>query len=308
MLLRISGIARQLPLGIAASLSISCGSGGSSPPVPEPGLSVTDEQTFVVLTERKLDADGAGVGLTAYQLIRDFGGVNSIESPDLYPVNHPGVEHIFEASDGPVGNHFVFVIHRDIDRDRDRLDITDRQRNEIKTYAGSEEAVKGFEDETFIFTWKFRINAAMEISTYFSHFFQLKAVGGNDDYPILTITGSERDGGDGIEVRHSPLDTYTVLQRTAWADVTGEWLEAYCRATFSESGELRLIVKRLSDGRVIFNIDESNLDFWRGKDASHFVRPKWGIYRSLLDPENLRTEEEDVRFANFSVREVMLEN
>lgn len=269
---------------------------------------MTDEQSFVVLTERMLDADGPGVGLSAYQLIRDFGGVGSIESPDLYPVNHPGVEHIFEESDGLVGNHFVFVIHRDIDIDRDRLDITDRQRNEIKTYGGSEEAVKGFEGETFIYTWKFRINDAMEISRYFSHFFQLKAVGGNDSYPILTITGAERDGEDGIEVRHSPLDTYTVLQRTSWADVTGEWLEAYCRATFSDSGELRLIVKRLRDRHVIFNIDESSLDFWRGEDASHFVRPKWGIYRSLLEPENLRPEEEDVRFANFSIREVMLVN
>jgi hypothetical protein len=302
------GIARQLLLGFAVCLTVACGSGGSAPPVVDPGQPVTHEQSFVVLTERTLDADGPGVGLTAYQLIRDFGGVGSIESPDLYPVNHPGIEHIFEAVDGPVGNHFVFVIHRDIDIDRDRLDITDRQRNEIKTYGGSEEAVKGFEDETFIFTWKFKINAAMEISTYFSHFFQLKAVGGDDDYPILTITGAERNGEDGIEVRHSPLQTYTVLQRTAWADVTGEWLEAYCRVTFSESGELRLIVKRLGDGNVIFNIDESNLDFWRGGDAGHFVRPKWGIYRSLLDVESLRPEEENVRFANFSIREVTLVN
>ena len=309
MLLRFRGIARHFLVGIAACLSVSCGSGGSTPPpVVDPELPVTDDQSFVVLSERTLDADGPGVGLTAYQLIRNFGGVGSIESPDLYPVNHPGVEHIFEESDGLVGNHFEFVIHRDIDIDRDRLDITDRQRNEIKTYGGSEEAVKGFENETFIYTWKFRINSAMEVSTHFSHFFQLKAVGGNDSYPILTITGSERDGADGIEVRHSPLDTYTVLQRTAWADVTGEWLEAYCRATFSESGDLRLIVKRLSDGHVIFNIDASNLDFWRGEHASHFVRPKWGIYRSLLDPDNLRPEEEDVRFANFSIREVMLVN
>lgn len=308
-MLRSMGIARQLLLVVAGCLSVSCGSGrGSSPPDVDPEQPVVDEQSFDALTERTLDADGPGVGLTAYQLIREFGGVGSIESPDLYPVNHPGVEHIFEASDGLVGNHFVFVIHRDIDIDRDRLDITDRQRNEIKTYGGSEEAVKGFEDETFIFTWKFKINAEMDVSTYFSHFFQLKAKGGNDSYPILTITGAERDGEDGIEVRHSPLETYTVMQRTAWADVTGEWLEAYCRVTFSESGGLRLIVKRPRDGHVIFNIDESNLDLWRGEDASHFVRPKWGIYRSLLDKENLRPDEEDVRFANFSIREVMLVN
>ena len=279
-------------------------SGGGGPPTP----AVVDEASFTTLTERTLDADGAGVGLSAYELIRDLGGSGSIESPDLYPVNHPGVEHIYEDSDGIVGNHFVFVIHRDTDIDRDRLDITDRQRNEIKTYDKSEEAVKGYENETFIFTWKFRINPDMEISTRFSHFFQLKAVGGDDSHPILTITGAERSGEDGIEVRHSPLQSDDILERTAWSSVTGEWLEAYCRVTFADSGGLRLIVKRVSDQAVIFDIDEPGLDLWRGEDPSHFVRPKWGIYRSVLDLDNLRADEEDVRFANFSIREVMFAN
>jgi hypothetical protein len=269
---------------------------------PEPP---TDDVQFTVVTTRTLDADGDMVGLDAYDLIRDFGGPRSIESPDLYAVNHPDVRHIFEDTDAIVGNHFVFVIHRDIDIDRDRVDITDRQRNEIKTYDKSEEAVKGFENETFIYRWKFRINESMEVSTRFSHFFQLKAVGGPDSQPILTISGAERSGEDGIEVRHSPLQESTVLGRTDWSSVTGEWLEAYCRVTFAESGDVRLIVTRLRDDAVIFDIDESGLDLWRGEDPSHFVRPKWGIYRSILDLENLRPEEESVRFANFSVSEVM---
>ena len=41
------------------------------------------------------------------------------------------------------------------------------------------------------------------------------------------------------------------------------------------------------------------------KTNASFLRPKWGIYRSLLDAENLRADEEIVRFANFSVSEVM---
>ena len=302
--------------GLAATAAllvlVGCSSGGggsanSTPPVVPPPVATppTDTLVFDVLTERTLDADGADIGLSAYQLIRDFGGSGAIEAPDLYPVNHPGVEHITEDSVGVVGNHFVFVIHRDTDIDRDRVEITDRQRNEIKTYSSSEEAVKAYENETFIYTWKFRINAGMEVSTRFSHFFQLKAVGGNDSQPILTISGAERSGEDGIEVRHSPLEQHDVLQRIAWSDVTGEWLEAYCRATFSDEGGLRLIVKRMSDDKVIFDIDESALDLWRGEDASHFVRPKWGIYRSIMDLGNLRPDEEDVRFANFSIREVM---
>lgn len=301
-------------LAIAAFLLVlgSCGGGSSTAPLvgappggDDPPLPPTDTVPYTVLTTRTLDADGDKVGLHAYDLIRAFGGPRPTEAPDLYPVNHPEVQHIYEDTDATVGNHFVFIIHRDIDIDRDFLVITDRQRNEIKTYGGSEDAVKGYENETFVYRWKFRINPNMEVSTRFTHFFQLKAVGGDDSMPILTISGAERDGEDGIEVRHSPLQDTTVLQWTDWSEVTGEWLEVYCRATFSDSGDLRLIVTRMRDDAIILNIDERGLDLWRGEDASHFVRPKWGIYRSILDWDNLRPEEENVRFANFSVSEVM---
>ncbi|MEM8682805.1 MAG: hypothetical protein AAGF72_05195 [Pseudomonadota bacterium] len=303
--------------GTAAVFALcACSSGGGNgsagpivdiapPPVATPP---SDDARYTVLTTRTLDADGDQVGLDTYDLIRAFGGPNPIESPDLYPVNHPDVRHIVEDTDATVGNHFVFKIHRDIDIDRDRVANDDRQRNEIKTYSSSSDDVKGFENETFVYRWKFRINASMEVSRRFTHLFQLKAVGGDDSQPILTISGAERSGEDGIEVRHSPLQRDTILQRQSWDLVTGEWLEAYCRATFSESGDLRLIVTRMSDNRVIFDINEQGLDLWRGTDPSHFVRPKWGIYRSILDGDNLRADEETVRFANFSVSEVLLNN
>ena len=306
MSIRLTAVAAILALG-------ACSSGGGAPTAPvvvtPPTVSIpTDELQYTVLTTRTLDADGGQVGLDTYDLIRAFGGnytPGPIEAPDLYPINHPEVRHIYEDTDAAVGDHFVFIIHRDIDIDRDRVENDDRQRNEIKTYSSSEEAVKGYENETFIYRWKFRINESMEVSTRFSHFFQLKAVGGPDSQPILTISGAERSGEDGIEVRYSPLQEDTILERTSWSSVTGEWLEAYCRATFAESGDLRLIVTRMRDDAVIFDIDERGLDLWRGEDASHFVRPKWGIYRSILDADNLRPDEETVRFANFSVSEVM---
>ena len=68
--------------------------------------------------------------------------------------------------------------------------------------------------------------------------------------------GAERSGEDGIEVRYSPLQEDTILQRNDWSMVTGEWLEAYCRVTFAESGDLRLIVTRMTRRAVIFDIDE----------------------------------------------------
>ncbi|MEO1202639.1 MAG: hypothetical protein AAFX10_08030, partial [Pseudomonadota bacterium] len=199
---------------ICACLALcACSSGGDAPaaiaPTPSstpPEESPSDDAQYTTLTTRTLNADGVDIGLDAYDLIRAFAGnytPGPIEAPDLYPENHPGVKHIYEDFDATIGHHFVFVIHRDLDKDRDRLENTDRQRNEIKSYGRSEEALKGYENETFIYRWKFRINDGMEVSRRFSHFFQLKAVGGDAGQPILTISGAESGGQDGIEVRHS---------------------------------------------------------------------------------------------------------
>ncbi|MEL6869388.1 MAG: hypothetical protein AAFO81_06270 [Pseudomonadota bacterium] len=308
---------QSLLILLCVSFAIAgCSSGGSDNSAPPPVVSTpppppatptlpVDEAQLTVVSTRTLTSDGAGQGSDTYDLIRAFGGPRPIEAPDLYPINHPGVAHIYEDSDSEVGNHFVFIIHRDTDIDRDRQDITDRQRNEIKTYSSSETAVKGFEDETFVYRWKFRINEQMAVSTRFSHFFQLKAVGGSDSQPIITISGAERSGEDGIEVRHSPLQETEILDRTDWSSVTGEWLQAYVRATFSDTGGFRMIVTRLRDDAVIFDIDVASLDLWRGESPDHFVRPKWGIYRSILDRDNLRPDEEQVRFADFEVSKVM---
>ena len=55
---------------------------------------------------------------------------------------------------------------------------------------------------------------------------------------------------------------------------------------------------------VVFDISEQGLDMWRGTAGDHFVRPKWGIYRSLAAKEDLRADEEVVRFADFEVEKV----
>ena len=292
------------PAAPVVSVDNSDGSGtvsdsGSSNEVPLP----EDEEQFDSLSLRTLSADGEGQ-VNTYDLIKNFAGPKPIEAPDLYEINHPGTPHIYESTDDDIGNHFVFVIHRDDDRDRDRTDITDRQRNEIKTYDKSEDAVKAYQDEVMIYRWKFKIESGISLTTRFSHFFQLKAVGGDDSMPIITLTGNVQSGDDGFEVRHSPLSSTTDLARTDRDSVEGRWLTAYVRATFSEEGDFRMIIVDEGAQEVVFDISEQGLDMWRGTAGDHFVRPKWGIYRSLAEKEDLRAEEEVVRFANFEVEKV----
>lgn len=297
-------------LVLSSCLFMSCSGGGTSDtprnPVtsaaPDPVTSPTpSDPTPTPVTQKTLDADGPDNGLTAYDLIREFGGPAPIESPDLYDVNHPGVAHIYEEHDEEVGNHFVFTLHRDTDIDRDRIELTDRQRNEIKAYSGSERALKGYENDIFEYSWKFKVNDSMEVSRNFTHLFQLKAVGSGSSTPLLTISGADRGEGDLIEVRHSPIQETSVISSNSWALALGEWVKVVCRVTYANDGKLSLTATRLGDDTLILSVEQENIDMWRGENEEDFVRPKWGILRSLADRDNLRADEEIVRFANFSV-------
>lgn len=272
--------------------------------------------SFVLESETIVSSDGVNSGLSAYELIENAFAEGSIEAPDFYSSNHDDVAHIFEDEDTIVGPHFVFLAHRDEDYDRDG-GPSDRQRNEIKTYDKSREELKSYEGQTFQYTWKFKIDSELELSSRFSHFFQIKAKNysednsnGNDNQPIFTLSGAERSStGNEMQVRYnsgydingdSTSDVY--MTRVNWSLITDEWLEVFVQITYAEQGKFDMTVTRMSDNTTIIDLSEDNIDTWRGVEAADFVRPKWGIYRSILETESLRAEEEQVRFADFTIR------
>ena len=265
--------------------------------------------TFVASVEAEsqkqvstLQADGPGSGLTAYNLIREFGGARSIESPDLYAENHPTQKHIYEATDDIVGHHFVFVLHRDIDKDRDKYKkFNDRQRNEIKAYAGSKQSLKGYEGEIVNYRWKFKLDTDMSLSKNFSHFFQLKSVDKGIGMPILTLSGVNSGGSRWFGLSHAAVQKASILAKMPWDEVAGEWLEADCMVTYSDHGSLMLKIRRLSDNKTVLAYESDDIDMWRGTESEHFVRPKWGLYRSLKSKAMLAAEQDIIRLADFEV-------
>jgi hypothetical protein len=54
--------------------------------------------------------------------------------------------------------------------------VTDRQRNEIKAYDKSLTATLAFKGDTLQYSWKFKVSSELELSSKFSHFFQIKRV------------------------------------------------------------------------------------------------------------------------------------
>lgn len=288
----------------------ACVSHHTQPPLEAVTPEITPaQQDFHVISERELKSDGPNNGLTAYQLIREFAGPKAIESPDLYDNNHPGQPHIFEGHDEIVGAHFVFVIHKDIDKDRDIERIKDRQRNEIKAYAGSPEQLKAYKGQVFTYSWKFKINKHMTFSKNFAHLFQLKAVDDGPGAPILTISGRDRaQGKEELEVIHRIHGKTQYLAKTPLTEMKGRWLQVKVFVNYRNQGQLQLMITDVESGKVWLSLSETNIDLWRGESSGDFVRPKWGIYRSLRSKEMLRSDEEQVFFADFKVQKLQLQN
>jgi hypothetical protein len=72
-------------------------------------------------------------------------------------------------------------------------------------------------------------------------------------------------------------------------------LEGYEKIIYGPSGTYSVVIHRVSDGKEMFSYSAANLDLWRTGAAAN--RPKWGIYRGLQHPEQLRDEQ--VRFGGF---------
>ena len=261
---------------------------------------------YKVLSERSLFADGYMKGIDTYQLIKNFAGPKSIEAPDLYSNNHPGKPHIVEATDDVVGDHFVFSIHKAYDKDRDVSSIKDRQRNEIKAYAKSSNELKAYKNEILSYNWKFKLNKGISVSKNFTHFFQLKAVDGGVGTPILTLSGRNKNG-EWLEVIHTIHGKKTLLKKVPLQALKGRWLQVSCVVHYRNNGQLQLLITDLANEPII-ELSLNNIDMLRGENRGDFVRPKWGIYRSLRSKEMLRDAEEKVFFADFSVQKFAIKS
>lgn len=248
-------------------------------------LSTTSFATPVILK-----ADGHS---DTYTLINQtLGGKNIPETSDCsHETFGPHIRQEFDSTLGK--SSFVFYIHTA--NDNDRCKKFDRQRNEIKTYNPSPAYLKGFNGDTVSYRWKFKLDTAFQASSDFTHIHQIKAGDGDADMPIITLT--PRAGNpDQLEIIHmDSAGTKRVLTTTPLAALKGTWIHAYEKITYSAHGSYLLVLSRLKDDAPIMRYSNADIDMWRS--GTTFVRPKWGIYRSLKHAEQLR--DEAVRFDEF---------
>ena len=247
-----------------------------------------------VCAQSVLTADGSG---NTYELINSIlapTGGDVVETPDCV---HPEFgRHIAEVWDADLGQYvFEFYIHTAIDNDR--CINFDRQRVEIKTYDASPPELLGNYGDKVVYKWRFKVPVGFQPSPNFTHIHQIKAVGGVDDAPLFTLTPRYKSAGNQMELIHNNTTRVATLNLSLFE---GNWVEATETIKIdSLHGTYSMLITNVSTGNVILSY--SNNDIKTIRSSNTFIRPKWGIYRSLLSPEYLR--DETLRFNDFSIFE-----
>ena len=253
-------------------------------------------------TQEVIKANGPG---NTYQELTSFlaPGYNPIESPDC---NHNAFgDHIDEVYDSSLGNYaYRFFIHVSPDNDRCIPTITDRQRNEIKTYSPSPANLKGVQGEKVIYKWAFKLADGFQSSPKFTHIHQLKSVGGSySSMPMYTLT-TRKGTPDKLQLRYAETDAQITLKETTLSPFIGDWVEVTEKIEYATTGFYSIDIVNKFTGQQLFYYNNTDFDEpkinWR--PGASFVRPKWGIYRSLVYEEDLRDEQ--VLFSYFSIEEV----
>ena len=242
-----------------------------------------------------LAADGPG---GTYDLITSklAPGYSPIETPDC---NHESFgDHIDEIYDETL-QAYAFRFHIHVTPDNDRCIKFDRQRNEIKTYNQSPENLLGRENETVTYQWKFKLPEGFQSSPKFTHIHQLKSVGGDyNSMPMYTLT-TRKSTPDKLELRYAEADQQITLKQTDLTPLINRWINVRETVLYGNNGSYTIELSDTASAQVLFTYTNDNIVNWR--EGGEFVRPKWGIYRSLIYPEDLR--DEALLFADFNIIE-----
>tara|TARA_R110002126_G_scaffold142037_1_gene287500 strand:+ start:18737 stop:19828 length:1092 start_codon:yes stop_codon:yes gene_type:complete len=245
-----------------------------------------------------LQADGEG---NTYELINSVlanPNRNVVEVPDC---NHADFgRHITEVFDNELNkNVFQFHIHVSPDNDRCKVGVDDRQRNEIKTYGDSPENLIARNGETVQYKWKFKLSSDFKPTASFTHIHQIKSVDGPyASIPMISFT-LRKNSPDRLELRYTSTTNQTTI-KTADLDLfRGNWVAVTETIKFTNSGSYAVEIKNITTGETILDYSDANKDMWQ--DGASFSRPKWGIYRSLNNQQDLK--DEIVKFADFSIEE-----
>lgn len=231
----------------------------------------------------------------AYTVIRKVLGPSGFNTPDC---THPDFgPHITQEIDADLGR--IFLFHSHVTPDGDMCVSTNHPRNEIKVDAQSDNYLKAFNGDRVSYRWRFRLPPGFQSSYNFTYVHQIKAANGDTLLPLIAFNLQKGRNGapDTFGVNHADsAGIRTTLSRIDLTPFLGEWVEAYERVTADTHGHYALTLRRERDHALLLDYNNDDIDMWRFSGTT-FIRPKWGLYRSVDNPQFLR--DEAVAFKSF---------
>lgn len=184
--------------------------------------------------------------------------------------SHPGGQpHIYST-----GSAYRFDMHT-VDRDG-----SDRQRNESKGMrTSSNPSIKILENETWRISYDLYIPSSLNGASSFQHIAQMKVPGSGA--PIYTLSVPIQNGTSRLQLRHwnwypSCCQT-TEVGATNLAPIQNKWVNTTFEFKASKNGYLRWVLR---DGSTtLVDRQLNNVDMW--PEDNTYLRPKWGVYRSI---------------------------
>ena len=257
-----------------------------------------------------LEADGNDEGTYSLILARGY----NYETPDNSGAHaQDPFRHIRQSYDNELKKYvFDFILHIENDDDRGKTDVTDRQRNEIKTDSHSPDSLVAQYGETLKISWKFRLPEGMQTTSKFAHIHQLKGIDNKEGtadvaLPGLTFTCRTLSSGKqqfqvlstASKVESDGSTTY--LARADLSEFLGEWVSVTETVLFADEGSYSVVITRIRDGKQLVKVDGAKLDLWRTGCTG--MRPKWGLYRNFGEGRSLAylLRDEVLKFADFDI-------
>jgi len=180
---------------------------------------------------------------------------------------HPERKYVYVE-----GDHYRFNIWKD---DRDSTGGGDRQRTESKGMVANGSALKMKNNETWTISYEMFMPTTLHGTSRFSHIFQLKTPATNGG-PWITLDPSRSGSTETLRARAYSTSGAPDIAKTNLAPLRNKWITIEWTFKIGPKGTARFALR--DGGTTVVDHTLSNVNV---PDQGDYVRPKWGIYRSV---------------------------
>ena len=187
---------------------------------------------------------------------------------NLFPSRHS--DYIFVEG----GDHYRFNIWK---ADRDTTGGGDRQRTEAKGMVQNSKALKMTNGQTWNISYEMYMPATLHGTSKFTHIFQTK-IPATDAGPFVTLDLTRESAtSESLRARAYANSGSPTIASTPLGPLRASWITIRWTLTIGQSGAARFVCVD-SAGKTVA---DSTMHGVIIPDKGDYVRPKWGIYRSV---------------------------